>query len=520
MSSKFLASLLPAAGVAALLGAAASPALAADQITPEGAAALEQQVRGWLVDMMGEAIAPARPVQMTPEGDHYRAMLPLSPLLGADIPPATATVRPLDGGKWGVDGIRYPDRATFRFTMPMQDPKTPNLPPVPTPFTYQLTIGDQDGTAVVDPALATPSTLITSFKDLRGRVEGGGQVHDTSISAYNGQSTLRPAGNGLLDFSAETTVVDYVSTVQLPNGGKVDYRLGKVRVDGGLTGMAQKQVPTLFRATSSILASLVQGAPTGPGALPSVDRGVARSMLLALDGLAAAGRLDEAVEDVSISYGPFQGTLKRAALGFGVTTPDGMVQAALPIAIEGPALSQPPLGAYTALIPSQITFRPTLSNIPAAQLSAALRAAANQDENGNMPGLQEALAGVFSKGGPVVGLEDLGIAIGSTRISGQAKVLVPTPETASATAQLTATGFDALLDTAKTAPALAQALPVLVMAKGIARTTPAGLTWDISYNQGKLLVNGTDLSAMAGRSRPTPAPRPAPARPVPAPRAQ
>ena len=64
-------------------------------------------------------------------------------------------------------------------------------------------------------------------------------------------------------------------------------------------------------------------------------------------------------------------------------------------------------------------------------------------------------------------------------------------------------------------PMMAQALPVFVFAKGIGRTAGDTMVWDVSFKENKLLVNGTDLSAMAGMgaspSPPAPAPTPAPA---------
>ena len=45
---------------------------------------------------------------------------------------------------------------------------------------------------------------------------------------------------------------------------------------------------------------------------------------------------------------------------------------------------------------------------------------------------------------------------------------------------------------------LAQVLPALVFAKGIGRNVGDKVVWDVTYLGDKLLVNGTDLSAMTG----------------------
>jgi hypothetical protein len=63
---------------------------------------------------------------------------------------------------------------------------------------------------------------------------------------------------------------------------------------------------------------------------------------------------------------------------------------------------------------------------------------------------------------------------------------------------VTATNFDDLIQRVNRSPELAGALPVFVFAKGIGRIVENRLVWDITYRDGKLLVNGTDLSSMMG----------------------
>ena len=48
-------------------------------------------------------------------------------------------------------------------------------------------------------------------------------------------------------------------------------------------------------------------------------------------------------------------------------------------------------------------------------------------------------------------------------------------------------------------PSLAQAVPVIVFAKGIGRTEGGKLVWDMQFDSSKLLVNGVDLMKMTGR---------------------
>lgn len=89
--------------------------------------------------------------------------------------------------------------------------------------------------------------------------------------------------------------------------------------------------------------------------------------------------------------------------------------------------------------------------------------------------------------------------MGGATFTGMASFDFPTPSQASGTAQITATGFDALLAKVQENPALAQGVPVLVLAKGFGRNVENRLVWDITYKNNTVLVNGVDLSKMGGK---------------------
>jgi hypothetical protein len=58
------------------------------------------------------------------------------------------------------------------------------------------------------------------------------------------------------------------------------------------------------------------------------------------------------------------------------------------------------------------------------------------------------------------------------------------------------TGYDALLQQASALPLAQSAVPVLIFLKGIGKPQGDAIEWDISYARKKMLVNGTDLSAL------------------------
>jgi hypothetical protein len=62
-----------------------------------------------------------------------------------------------------------------------------------------------------------------------------------------------------------------------------------------------------------------------------------------------------------------------------------------------------------------------------------------------------------------------------------------------------ATGVDALMAQAHGNPAVAQFLPMVFLAKGMARAEGDALVWDITYGDGVATVNGMPLG---GRRKP------------------
>ena len=82
----------------------ASGAWAADA-TPDGAKALEQQVRDWITSTLGPQVKiAARPLQVTPEGDHYAIIIPFgdapdAPRITADARPASSRSARCRGGR-------------------------------------------------------------------------------------------------------------------------------------------------------------------------------------------------------------------------------------------------------------------------------------------------------------------------------------------------------------------------------------------------------------------------------------
>lgn len=478
----------------------AGPARAADT-TNEQAAALERQMRDWLAGTLGPDVPlPERPVRFAPEGDRYRLSVPL----GGDGGPAlTAMARQEAGGTWSVEAIRVPSPARFTLQVPVPIEGSPDKTR-PAPVDYIVSVAEQDSSARFDPSYATPSLLTNSFRGLELRARGAGQDQQTRIERYAGTSTLRPVREGRVDVIADATAEGYTATTVLPNGMDLKVEAAKLRSTGELNEVSRERAPQVLQALIRLLGAVTATLPAPGGQVPGgpgADAATLRALLAALQDVASGAQVEQTAEAMRLRVGPFAGSAERFVAGVGAITPGGMLNARMTLGMEGLDLSELPLGPYAALVPRRLLLRPTLSGVATADLMRLAQAA-------SVPGAkapERELAALFGRGGVTVGLESFALDIGRTAFTGMAALRAPTPDDLTAEGQVSATGFDALIETVKAIPDLASGLPALVFAKGIGRGAGDRLVWDITYRRGQVVVNGVDLAAMAGGQQKAPA---------------
>jgi hypothetical protein len=181
--------------------------------------------------------------------------------------------------------------------------------------------------------------------------------------------------------------------------------------------------------------------------------------------------------------------------GFGGNAPDGKLGLWMDIGFDGvnsPTMP-PKLATY---LPRHFELKPTLSGVQTAVLQK-LAMDASDDDTAKHP-IAPDLAAIFADGGTEVGLEVLSFDLGPAKLEGTGHVTVLSPTTWRGQAHITATGFDELTTQARENPDLQQALPVLIMMRGLAKPDGDKLVWDIASEGPKLTVNGMDMSALAG----------------------
>ena len=512
-----------------LTSALSAPATAATA-TADQAQAVERELHDWLQGVLGSAVTvPDRPVQLTPEGGDYALVIPFSP--DAAI---TGHLTPQDDGRWLLTSLKLPSPATFTLSLPT--PPKDGQPQPPTERTYQFSVARQNVTGTLDPSYQVASTFQQRFEGLQLSSSGGGFKQTSQAAHSSSETTLTPAADGRFDLTANAAIDGYLVDNRADSGFTVHVLADRGRGTTQLSSISPDKGPALLRnAISFVVQTMadVNDAGSDPGRLTAEQqarlKSGLRALVDALDGFASGMQMDDSLENVQVQAGDasrsYSGIAQRATLGFGASAPDGILKIYLDVGVEG--LSVPGLLAsagvpqYAELLPTEVHLRPTLAGIGTKELLALARQALDAAD-GQAPSPDP--APLFAHGGIVAGLDAVSFNLGQTRFEGRGTVTMtaPSPDALTGQGQVTATNFDALIERAKQDPLIQRALPALIGFKGVGRSSGDQIVWDITYQDGRPLVNGVDIMALASSSGSSggtdivPRPR-APVAPTPAP---
>jgi hypothetical protein len=464
----------------------------ADEIGPAQAQAVQRQLKEWLTGLLGPGTVPDLPLRVAGEGDHYRMTWPLS---GLDSPAndaaATASVRPLDGGRWAIDAIKLPDAASVTVALPNSGAASTG-----GPLKAAFTIGRQDSHGVIDPSLATGSTLHIELGNLAITTDNTREHQEQLIDRYAADTSLKPAQNGRLDVAMDATIEGWKSAARVEGGAAIAIAAQSMRAIGRIEGVNRDKVAAVGSAMGAFFRALPPDVMEkhGNDALPAPARAQLRAVIAALPDMLTGVRLEETIDGLQVELAGMGGlALKRILLGFGSEAPDGMLHAWFQIGLDG--LDTPTLPPkVVAYLPHHIELRPSISGIRTADLTKLGLDAT--DETGGDDRLAADVAAIFAQGGVNLGVETLSFDLGPAKIAGVGKLVALSPESWRGDARLTATGLDELTAQARTDPDLQQALPVLIMLRGLAKPDGDRLVWDIASEGSAVTVNGIDLSQL------------------------
>jgi hypothetical protein len=354
---------------------------------------------------------------------------------------------------------------------------------------------------VFDPSFATPSTLEMSYGALDLQAQSPRLNQSTHMEHYDGTLTLRPGAAGHIDAVTDASAQNYTLTSQLENGHTLHLTMDKLHVSGGIDGLNRDQAAKLVQgliemATSARTAPApASGQHDDSDKLSPANKAALHTFLLSLQDVVSGLHLQEDIQGIHVAYDKQQGGAALLRVGMHGDAPQGVLNTRLDFVLDGLDIPALPPGPMHDLIPSKIAFSPTLSGIGVHELYALALSATEPD---GQPNEAEAIATLFSHGGITAGLNDVALQIGQTLVQGAGVIVAASPADVHGQARVTATKLDVLIQQAQSMPDLAQAVPVLLLLKGLARTEGETSVWDVSWEGNKLLVNGVDVQKMFG----------------------
>jgi hypothetical protein len=465
----------------------------ADDIGPDQAQALQQQLKDWFAGLLGPGVKlPELPWRVTGEHDHYVITWPIPGLTSpAGEVATTVNARPLDGGRWSIDAVKMPPSGAFTMTIPNagDDGKGASVD-------LQFSIGKQDTHGVIDPALASASSLHAEIGDLVVSSNSAKQHQEQRFDRYVTDTSLTPAQNGRLDLKMDATVGGWKSASEINGGTPMAIGIQTMRAVGRISGVNRERVAGLLVAVGGLVGALPPGIATrqDKSDLPDAGRAALRQLVYSLQDMLASVSVEESVDGLQVEIAGMGGlSMKHFLLGFGGESPDGRLHAWLNIGLD--ELASPSLPPTIApFLPHHVEFRPSLSGVRTADLhKLALDAT---EEGADSDSLTPDIATIFSHGGVELGVETLSFDVGPAQVQGTGHLTALAPDAWHGEAHLVATGLDDLSTQARNNPDLQQALPVLIMLRGLAKPDGKKLVWDIVSDGPTVTVNGLDLSQM------------------------
>ena len=152
-----------------------------------------------------------------------------------------------------------------------------------------------------------------------------------------------------------------------------------------------------------------------------------------------------------------------------------------------------------ALIPHHADVRLVLSGVRASALIGLLRAATEPDADADA--LQARATALLAAPNTWVGIEALSFDSGPLAVAGSAKLKPGAMGGIGGEIHLTARGLDAMLARLQGQPNMQQVLPMLFIAKGMARAQGDSLVWDITLGDGPPRINGVPFGQPPARTR-------------------
>ncbi len=422
------------------------------------------------------------PPQVTHDGDLYRVRVPLPALAEPPDAAVEATARPLDAGIWDITALTLPPAGVLN--TPGQAKAAPGL--------LTFAIGRQSFHAKVDPTLATPSPFKAQLGKITIRTDNAPQHTEQTIAQYSTDGTLSGDGHGRMNAHVLGALTNWLITGagdKPSDSFSLSMRSAAVRYT----------VEGMDRARAEHLRATLQNRPAAAPAqdLSPADRERLHAMIDDFGALLTRFDLDETIEGVRFeAAGSNRFELGSVRLGLAGDLRDGRVNAHLDIGVADPSATIVP-PEYAALMPHLVTIRPAVSGVRGEALTQWLRDATA--EGADATALQTRAMALLDDPQARVGVESLLIETGPLTVQGSARLVALPGNTPGYSVHLTARGLDAMMATLQQNPNAIQLIPMIFLAKGMAKPQGDLLVWDINYANGAVTVNNLPLAQPPAR---------------------
>jgi len=455
-------------------------AQAQDRPDPQQAAA---QIATVLSLVSGGALGTSeRPARITPDGDAFRVQVPLPALTpsGASL---TARLKPLGDGVWDISSATLPASGSFILRQANN----------PQPSQLSFSIGQQMINGRIDPSLAQPSPFNLALTDVKIKAVTGADQSEQSIAHQTLQGTLSGEANNRVTLRTQGTASDWHISARSADGhtsnSQIRSAASAVEVEGLDRAKAEK-----FRAAAKAFVDSVQtvGADAAKQKeLTEPQRQLLGAIIDALQGMLGRLNVEETLEGVHFEGPPgTEGGVSRMRFAIAGESRDDRLNANIDLTMHDLTVANvpPELATY---MPTLLQLRPELSGIRSSGLLRFLHHAAD----GVPPdALQAEALGLLSEPGARLGIEKLSMTAGSLRIDGSGRMLPPSNGNPGVEARIIARGVDATLAKVQANPKTAKFMPLVYLAKGMARTEGDALVWDVRLVDGAVSVNGVPMA--------------------------
>ncbi len=464
------------------------PAFAAPA-TQEGADRLTRLFGNYLGTVAGV-------VDVVPEGESYSLTLDFNPLmelgresgLSGAISPLHLTLTDQDGGKWGVEqdepfALTVEVPGTMLFDMRMANIRMNGIydealkafersDSLVEGMSVSQVVSEAPGresrTSYVIDSTTARSTAVASLS-------GGVDVSTTSLASGIRETIVAPAPGGMPPFEAEVTIGTY--NVSTEGRG--------VRTDSIL----------------ALLAWFVQHP--SEAAIKSDADGMKQAIGAAIplwNDVSAIGEMHEI--EVTTPFGA--GGADRAELAVDLTGIVAEGRFREKISVSGLRLPEDQMPAWVpALLPNDVTLDVAVEGFDLAAPGAILLAEIAPDRAPGPDFEDRLLAALLPDGKVTITFAPGGVEAAEYSVDAEGVLDAGPGRMPEGSATIGVTGIEAVLKALDSAPEEVRsgAVPALMMARGIAK--PAGVgrfVWNFEVTAGgQVLVNGIDLSAIAGK---------------------